>query len=533
MEKRATWASRTTFILAAIGSAVGLGNAWRFPGLCAKYGGGAFLLVYLIAMLALGIPLLMMEIAIGRKVRKGAPGAMRALNKGFEPIGWASVSNAFVIACYYSIVFAWVIMMFVFSFKFAGMTGNADAASNLFADLTETTWGLQGWQEIPTVVICCAVAAWALIYLCIRNGAHSVGKVVKFTVFAPVACLVAMAVKGLTMPGAMDGIYKLFVPDFAALYNPQLWVDAVGQVFYSLSIMMAIMIAYGSFLDKESNIAVDGMIIAFSDMAISVLSGIVMFATMGGVGKLDEISASGISTAFIIYPQAIVNLTNSGVFNAIFGGIFYLCLITLAVDSAFSIIEGVSTAIADKFDISHKKTTAGVVLAGAAISLVFTTKAGVAWLDIVDNWANQYNLVFVGIVECIAIGWFFKTSKVHAEVNKNTNKFKMPEWWFNLSIKVVAPVLLTGLFVWNLVVLFRDNDGVYGYSKEAEFIGGWAVSGLVLISGFVMMFIGFCRRKVKKLDKTNDLKWDEIPDDDGVETEAVVEDITYEDAKAE
>lgn len=514
--KREKWASRTTFILAAIGSAVGLGNAWRFPGLCAKYGGGVFLFVYLLAMLVMGIPLLMMEISIGRKVRKGAPGAMRALNKGFEPIGWAAVSNAFVIACYYAIVFAWVIMMFVFSFKFVDMTGDSDAASSLFAELSQTSWGLEGWQEIPVVVLGCAIAAWALIYWCIRNGAQSVGKVVKFTVFAPVVCLVAMAAKGLTMPGAMDGIAKLFIPDFSALSDPQLWVDAVGQVFYSLSIMMAIMFAYGSFLDRKSNIVADSLIIAFSDMGVSVLSGIVMFATMGGVGKLDQISDSGIATAFVIYPQAIVNLTNNGILNAIFGAIFYLCLVTLAIDSAFSIIEGVSTAFADKFHISRKKTTLAVVLAAAAVSILFTTKAGLAWLDIFDNWANQYNLVFIGIVECIAIGWFFKTTKVLDEINKNTKKFKMPKWWFLTSVKIIAPILLIVLFVWNIVVLFRDKGGVYAYGITAEIIGGWAVSGLVLISGFVVMFIHFCRKKVKKIEEPNDYKWDEIPEEESV-----------------
>ena len=136
--KRDTWASRSTFILAAVGSAVGLGNAWRFPGLAAKHGGGAFLLVYLLAMLIFGIPLLMMEISIGRKTRKGAPGALGSLKRGFEPVGWAATANAFVIVCYYAVVFAWVLLMLAFSWKFAGMTGDGAAASGLFGELTQT-----------------------------------------------------------------------------------------------------------------------------------------------------------------------------------------------------------------------------------------------------------------------------------------------------------------------------------------------------------------------------------------------------------
>jgi SNF family Na+-dependent transporter len=145
---------------------------------------------------------------------------------------------------------------------------------------------------------------------------HVLGKVVKYTVFLPWLCLLAMALKGLTMSGAMAGIAKLFVPEWSALSNPNLWIDAVSQVFYSLSIMMAIMFAYGSFLDRDSNVATDSLSIAFSDLAISILSGVVMFTTRYGGGMTTEnMSSSGIATAFIIYPTAIVNMTESGIFN--------------------------------------------------------------------------------------------------------------------------------------------------------------------------------------------------------------------------
>ena len=318
MEKRGMWGSRLTFILAAVGSAVGLGNAWRFPGLAAKHGGGTFLVVYLLAMLVMGIPLLMMEISVSRKFRRGAIESMRGIGKKWEFVGWAATSNAFVIVCYYSVVFAWVILMFVNSWQFAGMTGNNEAAAGLFSQLTQTTGAVEGYN-IPGIALVCLLVAWGLIFYCIRNGAKSVGKVVKFTVFAPVILLLIMAVKGCTMPGAMDGIKMLFVPDPSAFSDPTLWVDAIGQVFYSLSIMMAIMFAYGSYVGDDADIAADAMIIAFSDMAVSVLSGIVMFSTMGGTGMLGDITASGIGTAFFVYPTAIVNLTGIGWLNAAAG----------------------------------------------------------------------------------------------------------------------------------------------------------------------------------------------------------------------
>lgn len=485
-KQRDTWASRSTFILAAIGSAVGLGNAWRFPGLAAKHGGGTFLLVYLVALFAMGIPLLMMEISIARKFRKGAIESMRGINKKAEFIGWAATSNAFVIVTYYSVVFAWVLLMVFCSGQFADMTGNSEAASQVFFNVTQTT-GLISGISIPIPVLIALIAAWGLIYFCIRDGASSVGKVVKYTVFLPVLLLLIMAVKGCMMSGAAEGLRRFFIPDLAAFGDASLWIDAVGQVFYSLSIMMAIMFAYGSYLDESSNLAEDCFIIAFSDAAISVLSGIVMFSTMGGVGMLDSMSSSGIATAFIIYPQAIVNLTSIGWVNALFGVIFYMMLVTLAIDSAFSIVEGVSASVADKFKVSPKKVTVVICGIAAVISLVYATRAGLAWLDIVDNWTNQFNLIVIGIMECIAIGWCFNLDKVLAQINLNSKKFRMPRIWFRVSIKIISPFCLFILLVWNVYSLFIKNGGHYNadYPIWAEIVAGWVVTGFVFLSGLI------------------------------------------------
>lgn len=507
MEKtRETWASRGTFILAAIGSAVGLGNAWRFPGLAAKHGGGTFLLVYLVALFLIGIPLLMMEISIARKFHRGAGACMRGINRKMEFVGWAATANAFVIVTYYAVVFAWVLLMVFGAFKFAGMTGDGEAASQVFANLTQTTWDVTGYT-IPIPVLISLLVAWAAIYMCIRNGAKSVGKVVKYTVFLPVILLIIMAIKGCTMPGAMEGLKRFFVPQLSAFADPSLLVDAFGQVFYSLSIMMAIMFAYGSYLSEEANIAEDAIIIAVSDAAVSILSGIVMFSTMGGVGMLNDMSASGIATAFIIYPQTIVNLTSVGWINALFGVIFYLMLVTLAIDSAFSIVEGVSASVADKFKIDRKKTTQVICVIAGVISLLYATRAGLAWLDIVDNWTNQINLIVIGVLECIAVGWCFDTDKVLAEVNRNTTKFQMKRGWFRVSIRYIAPIVLTVLFVWNIYSLFALKGGHYGYALWAELIAGWFVSILVFVSGFFVRLA--INHKKKKGFQEEELVWDE------------------------
>ncbi len=508
---KSSWASRTTFILAAVGSAVGLGNAWRFPGLCAKHGGGTFILVYIIAMLIVGLPLLMMEISIGRKTHQGAAGAFRSMSPRLEPLGWIATANAFVIVAYYAIVYAWVLLMIPTSLQFAGMTGDATAASQLFANTIQTTWDVTGYT-IPLPMIIAFGVAWGSIYFCIRDGASSVGKIVKYTVFLPVLLLAVMAVKGLFMPGAMEGMKMLFIPDLEAFANPSLWVDAFGQSFYSMSIMMAIMFAYGSYLRKTTNLFVDCGIITFSGIAVSLLSAIVMFSTMGGVGMLDSISDSGIATAFVIYPQAIVNLTGNGVFNALFGVAFYLMLVTLAVDSAFSIVEGVSGSIAARFGFNPKKVTKAICIAAGLCSIIFITQAGLAWLDIVDHWINQVNMILIGILECVAIGWFFDLNKVYNQLErKSSPRLHMPRWWFFGCVRFICPIVLAALFVWNMVDLFVNHGGHYGYAPWAEFVGGWLLCILVFAAGFIIPAI---IKKKKLPDNVDPTVWDQPDQDD-------------------
>ncbi|MCR5350403.1 MAG: sodium-dependent transporter [Acholeplasmatales bacterium] len=515
---RDKWNSRGAFILASIGSAVGLGNAWRFPGLCAKYGGGAFLVAYLICMVILGIPLLMMETAIGRKAQGGAPKAMRLINKKAEPVGWAAVANAFVILTYYAVVFAWCILMCFVAYKFAGSAKSDEGASSLWENTIGTTWKTSFFGDggkISLLLVICLGIAWALIYGCIRNGASQVSKVVKYTVFLPVIMLLILAVKGfINNPQLGEALKALFVPKWKEFGDAELWVNAMGQSFYSLSIMMAIMFAYGSYLKKSSNIAVDSIIIAFSDLAISVLSGIVLFTTMYQTGKtVNNMSASGIATAYIIYPTAIVNLTNIGVANAIFGFIFYFMLCTLAIDSAFSILEGVATAVSDKFRLPKRKTTLTIAIIAALISVIYITGAGVGYLDIVDNWTNQYTLIIIGILETLIVGWFFRPKKVLDEINKNTTKFKMPRWWFETSIRIIAPICLTFLFIWQFVVLCKNGFRYdKNYNLAAEIIAGWVVTALVFASGFIVRII---LHKTKKGQTILELEaqepsWDEI-----------------------
>ncbi len=196
----------------------------------------------------------------------------------------------------------------------------------------------------------------------------------------------------------------------------------------------------------------------------------------------------------------------------IFAFIFYFCLITLAIDSLFSIIEGVSTAISDKFHLNKKKTTLTLCIIEGVISLIYVTGAGLAVLDIVDYFINSYTLILTGILEVIVAGWFFKTSKILTQINRNTKNFKMPGWWFLPSIRIIAPVVLSGLFIWNLVNLIRDG-GIYGsgYSLKANILFGWGIILLILLSGLIIKAI--VRVKAKKGFTEDEKNWDDISDE--------------------
>ena len=510
--------SRSAFILAAIWSAVGLWNAWRFPWLCAEYGGWTFLIVYILCMLLLGIPILMLEISIWRKTQKSAPLALNAINKKWNRIGWMATTNSFFMMIFYAVVFAWCILMCVMTFKFATDAGTTETASTLWQNTIwatfDTSLTKEGLHINPLMLICFTIA-WILMYLCIKDWAKKIGKLVKYTVILPVILLLVLAIKGfINNPHLWEALSTLFIPQFDLILDSSLRIAAMWQAFFSLSIAAAIMFVYGSFLRKDSNIAVDATIIAVSDLLISVLSAIVLFTTMYSTGlTVNDMSASGVATAFIIYPTAIVNLTSSWIFNAIFWFIFYFMLCTLAIDSAFSILEAVATSVSDGLRKDKKKVIRITAAIAAFIWILLTTWAWVAYVDIMDNRINQYCMIIIWILEAVLVGRFFSTDKVVEEINKNTNKFKMPKRLFKFSIKYFTPICLLTMFIWQIVTLaknwFRYD---WNYDLIAEILLWWLITLIVCASWFIINTILKRTkrwREILALDEKEPM-WDDI-----------------------
>ena len=476
------FSSRSGFILACVGAAVGLGDSLRFPGLCAKYGGGTFMLIYVIALVLIGIPVLNAEIALGRKIRAGAPKCMASLNKRGEALGWASCFNSLGVAVLYAGMLGWIIAMLI---KIVPLCKNSTS-------MTRAQTGEYFFEGVLSsfspLVLVCIIVAWVLMYLCLKNGADSLSKTAKFTVLIPVILLTVMAVRGLIYSNSGAALYALFVPDFSALADAELWLSAVGQVFFSLSVLVGIMPAYGAYLPDGESVFKDSLIIALSDFFVSVLSSVVLFTTLYGCGLEGEFSSSGIVTAFMVYPVALTQLFGAGntVPNCIAGVLFYSSLGMMALQSSASMVEAVANPLADKFALNKKKLIRAISLIGAGICVIFSTNLGPVVLDVADHFLNYFNILLLGAIECALLGINAKKINLVSEINKFSGRMKMHTGPFVFSLKYLSPSVLSVLFCWGIYHLFFIDRGIYGgYSAWAQILG-WLLSFTVFICGMLI-----------------------------------------------
>lgn len=487
MEKRDTWNSRFTFILASVASAVGLGNMWRFPGIVYQNGGGAFLIPYFIAIVTAGIPLLAMEISLGKYFQSGAPIALKKLNPKFEWIGWLGVGTASCIASYYSTVLAWVIYYVYLSFTSPWM--HKPAADIFMHDALHVSGGMFDISGFVPCILIAMIVGWFLIWVCIRNGVDSVSSVLNYVVTVPLALLVIMIIRAVTLPGAIDGIYYYLVPDWSKLLQPSVWAAAYGQVFFSLSILFSIMVAYGSYLPEDAPVTSDSIIIAIADAFVSFFAGFACFGALGYLSHIQnipisEMTHSGIMLAFATYPTAIAAMPGGKWMVILFSLIFFIILFTLALGSVFSIVAGVTTSFKDKFGTSKQKTAIFFCVVGCLIAMIYTTDAGLYWVDIVDHFMNDFNLIAIGLVETIALGWIYGADKVLDIINKNC-KFKYGKAWI-LCIKYVCPIVFATIVGSYLFENIRHPYNNYPLSNLL--VAGWGFVLVTVVFSIMMTF---------------------------------------------
>ncbi|MGR9052877.1 MAG: sodium-dependent transporter, partial [Gammaproteobacteria bacterium] len=415
---REQWNSQFGFIMAAVGSAIGLGNIWRFSYLAYEHGGGAFLIPYVTALVTAGIPLLILEYGIGHERVGSAPLAYRKISRRWEWLGWWSVIFVmFGIELYYSVIIAWCVNYFGLSFD---LSWGDDPNAYFFQEFLRVSNSPAELGEVRTPILFSLVVTWLIswlvVYRGVQKGIELANKIMMPLLLVLTVILVAWS---LQLEGAWAGVKVYITPDFSKLSRPQVWIDAYSQIFFTLSLGFGIMIAYASYLPERTNITRNAVLIALLNSGYSLLTGFGVFAVLGFMAQsqgkdIAEVVTQSIGLAFVAYPKAI-GLMPGGNF---FGAMFFLCLTVAGLSSAVSIVEAFVSALIDKFSLDRKLLVTFVSFFGLLGGIVFTTQAGLLWLDIVDHFITHYGLVTVGILECLVIGWAFDLSLLRQHINR-------------------------------------------------------------------------------------------------------------------
>ncbi|MCF7907521.1 MAG: sodium-dependent transporter [Candidatus Omnitrophica bacterium] len=461
---RPQWKTHIGFLLAAVGSAIGLGNIWRFSYLCYKNGGGAFLIPYLIALLIVGIPLMVLEIGLGHKMRGSAPASFASVSKKWEWLGWWQVIFVmFGIVLYYSVVISWCLSFLFFSFK---LNWAPDPNVFFFKKFLMVSSGPFDIGQLRTPIVFSLLLvwffSWLILFRGVQKGLERANKIFMPLLFFLTAIIVFW---GLHLPGARAGVMVYLTPDFSRLSDVKVWMDAFSQIFFTLSLGFGIMIAYASYLPKKSEIVRDALIISGVNSLFSLFAGFGVFAVLGYMAHttgqpISEVVSESIGLAFVAFPKAISLLPYLAKF---FGIVFFGSLVIAGLSSSISIVEAFTSGLVDKFHYSRKSVVSALSILGFLGGVVFATQGGLYWLDIVDHFLTQYGLVAAAIFECILLGWIYKSNKLRGHIN-HYSSWRLRGWW-DICVKFVIPLILLIIFVSALVEEFSTPYG--GYSRLA------------------------------------------------------------------
>lgn len=437
--KRGNFSGKVGFILAAAGSAVGLGNLWRFPYLAAKYGGGIFLLVYLILTVTFGFALMTAEIAIGRKTGLSTVGAFKKLNKRFAFLGYMGSVVPMIILPYYCVIGGWVT-----KYAVTFITGGADnaATGSFFSDFTEKSTEPVKWLFL--FVILTAV----VVLFGVDKGIEKVSKILM-----PVLVLLTIfiSVYTLFLPGAMDGVLYYITPDFSH-FSVKTVLAAMGQLFYSMSISMGIMVTYGSYLKKDVNIESSVKGIELFDTGIAFFSGLMIVPAVFAFSGGDQAAlGQGPGLMFVTLPKVFDSMPG----GAFIGATFFILVFLAALTSSISLMETIVSIVKDKVGFSRKNSCLVVIalclLLGIPSALGSNAWAsikilGFQFLDFFDFISNSVLMPVVALITCLFVGYVIKPKSVIDEIEMNSVRFRRKKL-FVIVIKYFAPICIVLILV--------------------------------------------------------------------------------------
>lgn len=457
-EKKTEWNNNITFILAMIGSAVGLGNIWRFPNVLYSHGGGSFMIPYIISLFLLGISFVLVEYAVGYKFKTSLSKILYKVNNKLEPVGWFILTIVFLITTYYVCVVGWDLIYVVLSFTKAWGANPDVFFSN---SILQSTDSINGIFTIVPVVLISIIVIWFVTWLIIKRDLNEgIGKVSR--ILLPLLCIIVagIVIYSLTLPGASIGYSQIFKPDWSALTNLDVWLAAFGQIVFSLSLGMAIALTYASYLPDGAKLVDNTLVVAFSNSGFEIFNSIGIFSILGFMAfssgiPFNELVTEGSGLAFVVFPQ-VFNIMGPAAY--VLGPLFFLCILFAGITSIIALLEGVCYSISEKFDFNRQKTATIVCIVGACISAIFATGAGSMILGVFDAFLNNFALLFAVLLECLIFGWIYDFDELINTLNQYST-IKVGKIWKTV-IKFILPICIFGLWTQGVLSTISTGDTV-------------------------------------------------------------------------
>lgn len=466
------WGSNLSFVLAMIGSAVGLGNIWRYPYVLYYNGGGAFYIPYIVAILVLGIPFLFMEYGVGYHFSSSFAKAIKNIHSKYEFLGWLLPVAVFIIMIYYTAILGWDGVYVVLSF-FKGW--GADPNNFFNNALLQTTTSPSGLFTFVPVIAIAMLVGWVIVWsISHRDLEAGLGKVSKFLVPLLFVIMIIVVLSSLFLPGASIGIDELLYPDWLSIFDFEIWLGAFGQIVFSLSLGMSIAFTYASYTQDGTDLITNTFTVAFANCLFENFAALGVFSILGymslqsGVPVADLVE-QGAGLIFIVYPTVFNAL---GYWASILAPMFFIAVYIAGITSLLSTIEPLSFSIQNKFGLTRKKTMTILCIFGAIVSMLFATAYGEILLDTVDTFINQIAIIFGVIVECIVFAWVFKAENLIDMLNSNSKTIKVGRKWL-IIVKYIIPIFLSVIWI----------GGIYDLvtSESLAFVGFMIITAIILI----------------------------------------------------
>ncbi|XP_072047524.1 sodium-dependent dopamine transporter-like isoform X2 [Amphiura filiformis] len=540
---RETWGKKMDFLLSVIGFCVDLANVWRFPYMCYKNGGGAFLVPYVIMLILVGIPLFYLELSLGQYHQTGAITVWNKVCPLFKGVGCAAVAIAFYVDFYYNVIISYALYYFFASFtpvlpwstctnkwntefcfepttgpRVVNVTYNTsiyvfENGQNITTNVTiidtinktvsaateyyeravlqkHMSNGVEDLGGIVWELTLCLLAVYLICYFSMWKGIKGSGKVVWFTAIFPYVVLFCLLIRGVTLPGAGVGIRYYITPKFHKLLSPTVWVDAATQICFSLGPGFGVLLAYASYNKKNNNIYRDALLTSCINCGTSFVAGFVVFSVLGYMAvrnnvDIKDVATEGPGLVFVTYPEALATMPGSTFWSIL----FFLMLITLGLDSSFGGSESILTGLSDLFPNlikEHREIFVGCLFTlYFLIGLAFTSQGGIYMVTLFDNFAAYYSILFCVLFEALGVAWFYglewpPTARITRDIKDMLGFY--PGTFWRICWSVISPLFI-------LVIVSNGLANFNGLEMDGYVYPPWAIAigWMIACSSFMLI----------------------------------------------